>query len=1737
MKIQTKSWLKSLVSLVLCLSMVLCTPLMAFAAEIDEQTNEKQTIVYVSLGDSMTNGYCLEGYDGTSGAVNYGIETYSNKFAAYLAGYKGKIKDDQVIFEGEDRIVDHRQLAISGLRAQDIQWILELKYTNDTLIQNVFNFKYDGNGFNETTWYDTWGFNADRYTWSELCDYDYRYADAAARILSVYHGGNGTGYFTSSYASEAAITKAINGIKANPYYPEGKDQTNEIGGYKYLQIATEFYQESVKDADIISLAVGNTNFGTHMLSNIVDVIMANDYSFSKDYNTAKLREKINSNDNKDYVNEKINVILNSDNYQTMLDMCKSLANGNSDKEAEIAKIVEYCMIAYINGYIGMLDAILKVNPDVEIIQIPLMNAYEGDEGVIEPDTLGELAEIIYTPVNDLLENLLPDYIKKYEEANFYLSKDVYVSCMVDVFGDDFYKDADGNFVTYPGPLDGTEGYTPNKNSVVRDRFVEEIACGSLIFASMDLLPPDPENPTPKMQKKNYSANVKNFLYGGEVEGVDGYKYNGIGAANYDLLTDTQKAAYAAENPLAAKEYALYLAFEYSLILSGTENVTMDALANLSNIQTIFMDRYADILGEINAAVPNYFEAAAPVVAAGSDGLLSPENIETIMSAHIQGTEEAMNMAVYSIIAEIANGKISEVMGSESELSISLDGNDVKNLYESESFEDAVYELISEISADYSEDGKRMLTPEQVKILVNEEDGVWIVASQFMEKNTGDKISPETIKNIYGTSLFPAEYKPKIELLFTVREGVLKFLEFESTFKDYVALLHSKIPTIVESTSTLAYLLAIPNSMGNALFEDSNLQGALCMNARCLLGTGAGGHPSVGGHQSLYESIYNTFNQEINYKWSEDYSTCTASRGKYATETVNSTSKITTPADCQTVGEITYTAKFEAYWAATQTKTEDIPVTDHVFGETIADPEWTWTENYEASAVFACPVCGEPVEATGVAVSSETTVEPDCRNEGKLVYTATVEFKGQTFTDSKDKVLEKIEHNYGEDGRCQNTLTNGDICGEYNLAQYGQCTPTVSAELVSGSTLTMLLDGNNVGEFTFTETESGWTIANAEGKYLASDANGNLVLSDSAYGWNYSDGKFSTTVKVPGTSWIEQLLGLTKDATYYLAYSEEAVVVASSGSAVTFSTTKDNGYHTFGEINVVDPTCTEKGYTERTCSVCGEVFKTNEVEELGHSYVDTVVPPKCGVEGYTEHKCACGDSYTDTIVPALEHDFSGKNDTCIHCGISDVAVYGECEFKTEASLSDGTYTLSLGGTDVGVYTFSAVSGGYTIKDSDGKYLSVDSNGNLVRSESEFTWTYSNGKFSASVGKASTNWLEALFGGNKKTTYYLAASGSDVTVSSTGAEAKFYIAGKAETHTFEEAYVEPECGVDGYTEFTCTVCGDKFTKEDEGSALEHDYVLTGTVEVTCLTDGYSVYTCSKCGDTYNDDFVTASGSHNFGEDGTCQNVLPNGVCGEPDEPECVYDKEQTLVSGNTYELTLGGKSVGEYTFNSVEGGWSIMNSDGKYLALEDGKLVVSDSAFAWTYSNGRFSSSSSSGTTGIEWLDAILGGKKSTYYLVSSGNTAAVSTSNSSASAKFIAEVTGEHNYSKAKPVDGNHVSVCSNCGYEKTEICNDDNCVLCNASVNVSVSVTKSEPTHWLEILLGGGSSSYKASITTVANGTEVTSVEYSLNGTTWTKGTSFTSKTEISSFSIRVNADNGLTYNYIYSNGSVEFVG
>ena len=131
---------KRLLSIALTLAMVMTMiPTTAFA----EETSEPR--VYVSIGDSMTNGYGLDGYDGESGIMNYGNDVYANQFAAWLAGYEGAIKDDQTVFTGTNGTVDHRQLAMSGLRAEDLAWLLQLDYANMTDDQAKWLVRFKAN--------------------------------------------------------------------------------------------------------------------------------------------------------------------------------------------------------------------------------------------------------------------------------------------------------------------------------------------------------------------------------------------------------------------------------------------------------------------------------------------------------------------------------------------------------------------------------------------------------------------------------------------------------------------------------------------------------------------------------------------------------------------------------------------------------------------------------------------------------------------------------------------------------------------------------------------------------------------------------------------------------------------------------------------------------------------------------------------------------------------------------------------------------------------------------------------------------------------------------------------------------------------------------------------------------------------------------------------------------------------------------------------------------------------------------------------------------------------------------------------------------------------------------------------------------------------------------------------------------------------------------------------------------
>ena len=99
-------------------------------------------------------------------------------------------------------------------------------------------------------------------------------------------------------------------------------------------------------------------------------------------------------------------------------------------------------------------------------------------------------------------------------------------------------------------------------------------------------------------------------------------------------------------------------------------------------------------------------------------------------------------------------------------------------------------------------------------------------------------------------------------------------------------------------------------------------------------------------------------------------------------------------------------------------------------------------------------------------------------------------------------------------------------------------------------LVLVMDGKELGEFTFASKGSGWSICNADGKYLAVDGK-KLVLSDNPFAWSYNNGIFSANTKVSYTA-LGKLLGINHTAKAYLALSGADLAVSTSkGTPASF----------------------------------------------------------------------------------------------------------------------------------------------------------------------------------------------------------------------------------------------------------------------------------------------------------------------------------------------------------------------------------------------------------------------------------------------------------------------------------------------------------------------------------------------------------------------------------------------------------
>jgi len=104
-------------------------------------------------------------------------------------------------------------------------------------------------------------------------------------------------------------------------------------------------------------------------------------------------------------------------------------------------------------------------------------------------------------------------------------------------------------------------------------------------------------------------------------------------------------------------------------------------------------------------------------------------------------------------------------------------------------------------------------------------------------------------------------------------------------------------------------------------------------------------------------------------------------------------------------------------------------------------------------------------------------------------------------------------------------------------------------------------------------------------------------------------------------------------------------------------------HKYGEWVVTqEATEEEKGLKEKVCSVCNDTV-TEEIPEKEHvhNYREKVVEPTCTEDGYTEYKCECGHSYKDNVTPAghVEVVLEAKAVTCTEDGLTEGKKCSKC----------------------------------------------------------------------------------------------------------------------------------------------------------------------------------------------------------------------------------------------------------------------------------------------------------------------------------------------------------------------------------------------------------------------------------------------------------------------------------------------
>ncbi len=285
-------------------------------------------------------------------------------------------------------------------------------------------------------------------------------------------------------------------------------------------------------------------------------------------------------------------------------------------------------------------------------------------------------------------------------------------------------------------------------------------------------------------------------------------------------------------------------------------------------------------------------------------------------------------------------------------------------------------------------------------------------------------------------------------------------------------------------------------------------------------------------------------------------------------------------------------------------------------------------------------------------------------------------------------------------------------------------------------------------------------------------------------------------------------------------------------------------HNYKPIKIL-PTCTTSGYTEHTCSRCGDSYTTDLVKPLGHDYKTVVIAPTCTAQGYTEHICnTCGHTYKDNYTAALGHievidkavaatcttDGKTEGKHCSRCGAVIVAQSTVPRLGHLYERVIKAPTCTEGGYDL--YTCSRCGDDYKIN------FTMVLGHNWVDATCTTPKTCS--RCDATEGEA----LGHAWGLPEITQPNTCTTAGRYTYRCTICNTPKFEVIPATGHKYTSIVRPPTCTEQGYTEHTCH-CGDKYV-DSYTEALGHissDWIID--TEATETAEGSKHKECTRCG----------------------------------------------------------------------------------------------------------------------------------------------------------------------------------------------------------------------------------------------------------------------------------------------------